>query len=63
MSREEIQELLPLIPDEHIETLYNFVMTLVPGVELTPEELKAHEEGLRDIEENGGIRHEDIDWK
>ena len=63
MSREEIQELLPLIPDEHIETLYNFVMTLIPEEELTPEELEAFEEGLRDIEENGGIRHEDIDWK
>ena len=63
MSREEIQELLPLIPDEHIETLYNFVMTLIPEEELTPEELEAFEEGLRDIEENGGTRHEDINWK
>jgi len=63
MSRETVKNLISQIPDEYMETLHNFVMTLVPGVELTPEELKAHEEGLRDIEENGGIRHEDIDWK
>ena len=63
MSREAVKNLISQIPDEYMETLYNFVMTLIPEEELTPEELEAFEEGLRDIEENGGIRHEDIDWK
>ena len=62
MSREEVKELIPLIPDEHIMTLYNFAVTLLPDDELTPAEWKEVEEGLRDIEENGGTRHEDIDW-
>jgi len=63
MSREEIQELLPLIPDEHIEVLYDFAAALVPDDELTPAELREVEEALRDMKENGGTRHEDINWK
>ena len=52
-----------LIPDEHINTLYNVNGQLVEAVRLTPEELEAFDEGMRDIEENGGTRHEDINWK
>ena len=63
MSRETVENLISQIPDEYMETLYNFVVKLVPGVELDEETLKAHDAGWKDIQENGSIRHEDIDWK
>jgi len=62
MSRETVKNLISQIPDEYMETLYNFALTLVPGVELEEKELKAHEEGWKDIQDNGGIRHGDVDW-
>ena len=61
MSREEVEELLPLIPDEDMETLYNFAVTLVPDDELTPEELREVQAELKDMKENGGVLREDID--
>ena len=62
MSREAVQELISLIPEEYMEILYKFMVTLVPDEEeLTPEELKEFDEAWQDLQENGGITQEELD--
>lgn len=63
MSRETLRNLIELVPESEIDTLYKVVIKFIPTE--TPElgELEALEEGKKDRAENGAIPHGAIDWE
>jgi len=63
MSREELQDMIELIPDCDFDKIHRFLVELIPESELKPEIQELVEKELRDMKENGGVRHEDIHWK
>lgn len=62
MSKEALRNLIELIPDEDIETLYKVVVKFIPEVEPEPDEVQALLNGRKDRLENGTISHEAINW-
>ena len=60
MKREEIKNLIELVPESEMDALYQFVTKTIPEVQLEADEVEAMEEGMRDIEEHGGISHSDV---
>ena len=62
MSKEMLKNLIELVPDEDVETLYKVVIKFIPEVEPEPDEITAIMEGREDREKNGTIPHDAIDW-
>ncbi len=62
MSKEMLKNLIELVPEKDIDTLYRVIIKFVPEVIPEPEELEATKVGRKDREMNGTIPHEAIDW-
>ena len=62
MSKEMLKNLIELVPEKDIDTLYRVIIKFVPEVIPEPEELEAIRIGRKDREMNGTIPHEAIDW-
>ena len=63
MSREALAKQVELMSDKERDDFYEAIFKAMPVVEAEPWEIEAIKEGRRDFEENGGTRHEDINWK
>ncbi len=62
MSKEMLKNLIELVPEKDIDTLYRVIVKFVPEVIPESEELEAIRAGRKDREMNGTIPHEAIDW-
>ena len=62
MSKETLKNLIELVPDEDIETLYKAVIKFIREDKPLDDEVKALEMANKSIEENGTFSHESIDW-
>lgn len=62
MSKEGLKNLIELVPDEDVETLYKVIIKFIPEEEPEPGDIEALEEGKRDREVNGTVSHNDINW-
>ena len=62
MSKEMLKNLIELVQEKDIDTLYRVIVKFVPEVIPEPEELEAIRTGRKDREMNGTIPHEAIDW-
>jgi hypothetical protein len=60
MSKDLLKNIIDLIPDEDIDTIYKVVVKFIPEDKPTPEEIKAIEEAKEDSGEL--IDHNNIDW-
>lgn len=60
MSKDLLKNIIDLIPDEDIDTIYKVVVKFIPEDKPTPDEIKAIEEAKEDSGEL--IDHNDIDW-
>mgnify|MGYP003370421508 FL=1 len=61
MSKDLLKNIIDLIPDEDIDTIYKVVVKFIPEDKPTPDEIKAIEEAKEDSGEL--IDHNNIDWK
>ncbi len=62
MSKEMLKNLIELVPEKDIETLYKVIVKFVHEVIPEPEELEAIKAGRENRAMNGTIPHETIDW-
>jgi len=62
MSKETLKAMIELVPEKEFDTLFKVIVKFIPEVEPEPDEIQAIVDGRKDIEENGTISHEDIDW-
>jgi len=62
MSKEMLKNLIELVPESDIETLYRVIMKFIPEVEPEQGELQAIFEGREDRKKNGTIPHDAINW-
>lgn len=62
MSKEMLKNLIELVPEQDVDTLYRVIVKFIPEVIPEPEELEALEAGRKDRKINGTISHEDINW-
>lgn len=62
MSKEMLKNLIELVPDEEVDTLYRVIVKFIPEVEPEPDEIAAIADGRNDRFANGTISHEDIKW-
>lgn len=60
MSKDLLKNIIDLIPDEDIDTIYKVVVKFIPEDKPTQDEIKAIEEAKEDSGEL--IDHNDIDW-
>ena len=62
MSKEMLKNLIELVPEKDIDTLYRVIVKFVPEVIPEPEEIEALRDGREDREVNGTISHDAINW-
>lgn len=62
MSKEMLKNLIELVPEKDIDTLYRVIVKFVPEVVPEPGELEALKAGREDRAINGTIPHEAIKW-
>lgn len=62
MSKEMLKNLIELVPENDIDTLYKVVVKFIPEVPPLPDEIEAIEEGRRDRLKNGTVPHDAINW-
>ena len=60
MSKDLLKNIIDLIPDEDIDTIYKVVVKFIPEDKPTPDEIKAIEEAKEDSGDL--IDHNNIDW-
>lgn len=60
MSKDLLKNIIDLIPDEDIDTIYKVVVKFIPEDKPTSDEIKAIEEAKEDSGEL--IDHNNIDW-
>ncbi len=60
MSREAIKNLVDMIPEDDIETIYRVLIRFVPEDEPLPDEIEAIREAKEDT--NPTIPHSAINW-
>lgn len=60
MSRETIKNLVDMIPEKDIETIYRVLIRFVPEDEPTPDEIEAIREAKADTGET--VPHSAINW-
>ena len=59
MSREMLKNIISLVPDEDIETIYKVVLKFIPEDKPLPDEIEAIKAAKADKET---ISHESINW-
>ena len=62
MSREALKNLIELVPEQDIETLFRVIVKFVPEDIADQDEIEAIVAAKRDIEKNGTVSHNDINW-
>ena len=62
MSKEMIKNLIELVPEKDIDTLYRVIIKFIPEEKATEEEIIAFEEAREEREISGTISHNDINW-
>ena len=62
MSKEMIKNLIELVPDNDIDTLYKVIIKFIPEEKATEEEIRVFEEAREEREISGTISHNDINW-
>ena len=62
MSREALKNLIELVPDDEIDTLYKVVIKFIPEVEPEPDEVEAIAKANQSILEHGTVSHNAINW-
>lgn len=62
MSKEILKELIELIPEEDIETIYKVIIKFIPEDKPLPDEIEAIERANKSILENGTVSHDSINW-
>lgn len=60
MSKEVLKNIIDLVPDEDIETIYKVVIKFIPEDKPEPDELEAIAEAKVDTSET--ISHDSINW-
>lgn len=60
MSRETVKNLVDMIPEKDIETIYKVLIHFIPEDEPTPDELEAIREAKADTSPT--IPHDAINW-
>ena len=60
MSKEALKNIIDLIPDEDIETIYKVVVKFIPEDKPEPDELEAIREAKADM--NPTVPHDAINW-
>ena len=61
MSKEALKNIIDLIPDEDIDTIYKLVIKFIPEDKPESDELQAIADARKDNGET--ISHEAIDWE
>jgi hypothetical protein len=62
MSREALKNLIELVPEQDIETLFRVIVKFVPEDIADQDEIEAIIAAKRDIKENGTVSHDQINW-
>ena len=62
MSRETLKNLIELVPDKDIETLYKVVIKFIPEVVPEEGEIERLIEARKERESDGTVSHNEIDW-
>ena len=62
MSKEMIKNLIELVPDNDIDTLYKVIIKFIPEEKATEEEAKAFLDAAEDRITSGTITHNSINW-
>ena len=62
MSKDMIKNLIELVPDNDIDTLYKVIIKFIPEEKPTEEEVKAFLDAAEDRRTNETISHNDINW-
>lgn len=62
MSKETLKNLIELVPDEDIDTIYKVIIKFIPAVKPEPDEIAALIAGRADREKNGTVPHDAINW-
>lgn len=62
MSKEMLKNLIELVPEEDVETLYKVIIKFIPETVPEPDEIEAILEGRKDRAKNGTISHDAINW-
>ncbi|MEE1249268.1 MAG: hypothetical protein UHU19_08595 [Lachnospiraceae bacterium] len=60
MSKEALKNIIDMIPDEDIETIYKVVIKFIPEDKPEPDELEAIAEAKADTSET--ISHDSVNW-
>ena len=62
MSREVLKDLIDMISDNDIDTIFKVLIRFVPEDAPLPEEIEAIEKANRSIVKEGTVSHDAIDW-
>lgn len=62
MSKEMLKDLIDMINDNDIDTIFKVLIRFIPEDEPLPDEIEAIEAANRSIEEYGTVPHEEINW-
>ena len=62
MSKEMLKNLIELVPEKDVDTLYKVIVKFIPEVVPELDELEALNAGRKDRAINGTISHEAINW-
>lgn len=62
MSKEILKELIELIPEEDIDTIYKVIIKFIPEDKPLPDEIEAIKRANKSIMENGTVSHDAVDW-
>lgn len=62
MSKEMLENLIELVPEEDVEVLYKVIIKFIPETVPEPGEIEAILEGRMDRAKNGAISHDAINW-
>ena len=62
MSREALKNLIDMIDERDIETIFKVLIRFVPEDMPLPDELEAITKANRSIEEYGTTPHDEINW-
>ncbi len=62
MSKEMLKNLIELVPDEDVDTLFKVIIKFIPESQAEPDEIQAIIDGREDRKKNGAIPHNAINW-
>ncbi|MDE5817825.1 MAG: hypothetical protein K2N41_01535 [Lachnospiraceae bacterium] len=62
MSREVLKDLIDMISDNDIDTIFKVLIRFVPEDVPFPDEIEAIEKANRSIVKEGTVSHDAIDW-